>query len=437
MSIVGILYPDKDLKINIGNIDAPIVKKEEVSFLGSVGGRDKLDKVSVIITEEMGIGDNRPITVSLAGNSIDASPINIYTEMGVFPGPLKTVSYTKASINRQNIYLHCLNGKGDVYYLGYSDKNLYHVSKDGMVETLLTQNELMNGEDFRFNSTTPFLGGGVNPQSTKAWISIAASSPTAYRFIEIDLQTKKVTTLNVSSSIEAPYQGNISDLQLTIAGVYPDSKGNVYLTIGNSTVIQAIALYNSNNRNLSYLYKTVKAASVSMPGKSLGIAQEYTGVKFIFNPEESCMYVQHSYVIATPNGGRNQIGYTLYNLPMQMQLSNFKASNASERYIGSFAYFPSNFVSDYYGKLPLPGHRLVGLYGQDISNDKLPIWLELSFDNQRGIPYDAGKSELGGHYFGPNKATSREDELLNYDEDNFLYSTANGRSKLVKVAHNN
>ncbi|MGV8092091.1 MAG: hypothetical protein AB2L24_09540 [Mangrovibacterium sp.] len=429
MKIVGILYPGKGLKVRIGDADAPIVKTEVIFFYGAIGGRDTLDRVSVIITEAMGTGENRPVSLTLGDNTVEGSPVTIYGQggEGTLSQSLKLVAYTNAPVNKQNTYLHCINGKGDVYYLGFSDKILRHVAKDGTVTTLLTQDELKAGETFRFSSFTPFLAGGVNPQGTKAWVSIACTSPAAYRFVEIDLQTREVKTLNVSTAIASPYQGAIGEVNAVISGIYPDSRGNVYVLVGNSeNNALAVVLYDSDTGQLSYIYKTTQATATDVPGSPL-TTDNSSFIGFRFYPEEASLYLQGRYSLSTGSGEAQQLkGMTLYNLRARLQLSTYQTSGGTE-YIGPFGNTPKTYYDSFFGKMPLPGQRLIGLGLGDASTG-LPRWLVLSFSEERSYGYTPGKFDTGGF-----TVSNASDQLLNYDEEGMLYMTAGSKAQLVKT----
>lgn len=442
LTITGILYPEKGLRVTVGETDAPIVKTQKMSFYGTVGGRDSLDQVSVVISEEMGTGVSRPVSIQLGENKVEGSPIDIYALVGEgsFTQPLKMTNYTTALIGRQNTYLHCINGKGDIYYLGFSDKNLWHIAKDGTAKIVLTGDELKAGESWTFNSIAPFLAGGVNPQGTKAWISINTQS-NGYRFSEIDLQSKQVTLLNSSAAIAQPYEGNIATVKMVVSGVYPDSEGNVYLKIGAANTgasenTQAIALYESNTRKLSYLYKSYEAQAADLPGSSLNLdGYTTTGggeVTFRIYPEENALYAVHGYRVSTPTGIILGKGITLYNLKIKLKLYTMKAGGGSE-YIGPFSDTKS-ILDDVFGLLPVAGQRMVALYGQGLSTEGLPQWVVFSFKEKRTYQYAPGKAVLGSYYFGPNSSTTRVDEMLNYDEDGHLYMTAGGKVQLIKTA---
>lgn len=439
LKIVGFLYPEKGLKVRVGDVaDARIVKQERVVYYDIGNGQDSLDRISVEITEDMGVGKNRPVSLSLKGNIVEGSPIAIYslTGDGSFTKPLGLQTYTTATLHRQSTYLHCINGKGDVYYLGFSDKQLWHVAKDGTPTVLLTQEQLKNGETWTFNTIQPFLAGGVNPQGTKAWVSLQTQND-GYRFVEIDLQTKGVKTLNASTAIGSRYQGVIGEVNAVINGIFPDSKDNVYLKIGANTGTnddtQAIATYNSNTGNISYLFKTVKAQSGEMPGNSLDLGYYQTVYGFRIHPEESLLYLVHEYVFSSSIGLVWTKGISLYNLKTGIKLANALKTSGGEEYIGPFTGTPTYMLNNVYGLLPIGGQRLAALYGKDLTSSGLPLWQIFSFDEQRTYRYATDKAELGSYFFAPTTGNSRIDELLNYDEQGHIYSTANGKSQLVRT----
>lgn len=442
LRITGILHPDKGLKIYVGGVQAPIV--ETASVTSGNTAYPLLDQVSVIIKREMGTGSNRPVEFQLGTDKVGASPIAIYDSIGEgsLTQAIKIVSYTNAPIDKQSLYLNCVNGKGDVYYLCYSDHQLYHVKKDGSYETLLSESQLTGNGSWSFHYIQPFLAGGVNPQGTKAWLSVKTSA-NDYRFLEADLQTKIVKTLNRSSAIAAPYEGSIGSLQTVITGIYPDSIGKMYVKIGtqgpivtSNTYDQSLAVgqYDSRSGQLSYLFTTVKA-SADMPGNPFNLpGYEYMGVFYRFSPKEGSLYIQHQYGIQQMAGGGNVTGLSLYDLSSLSWMNSFKTGGTESEYTGTFSATPTAFVDNFIAQLPLPGHRLLGFYNPAQNDGKLPQWIVMSFDESRNYRYAPGKCQMGSFYFGPGSKTSWVDEALNYDEEGQLYLTGNGRGKLLKTA---
>jgi hypothetical protein len=457
LKITGLLYPKNDLHIKIGGIEAPVVRQEQVSYASGINAQIALlDRLSVIITREMGVGQGRPVTVISSGNTAQGADIEIYEPggSGSFTKPLQLVShYTPES--RQNVYLHCINGKGTLFYYGFTDKGLYRLKKDGSRETLLTATQLQTDQSGNY-SVTNLLAGGVNPQESKLWVSLQTT--TDFRFCEIDLATRKVTTLNKSNAIQAPYEGNIGALNIIVTGVYPDSRGNVFLLIGTQATnpefnAMAVARFSIADQSVKYLFKTRKG-SADMPGSTFNSDLEYSGIYLRFYPEEATMYlfVNRSKTFAA------QVdlvpGISVYNLNTTLRIADFAPTNFQgiyNRYLGPFStiLMRFSFAGNYqpqtgtnFGFMPLPGQRLqFMLYAQkkDINGQLLtdfPKWEVVDFNASRLYLHAPGKVSMNGFVFGPDleRGLTGNDELLNYDEDGHLYMTANQRTAIIKTA---
>lgn len=448
LKITGILYPGKGLKVRVGDSEAPIVKAERIGYMGSKvnpEGKDSLDRVSVIVAEEMGTGVDRPLQLELKGNTVMGNSIDIYTlgGDGSFTQPLKIVNlYTFPSNRRTNTFLHCISGKGEVYYFNHTDRQLYRINKDASRDTLLTSAQVKGAGLWSFNATTPFLGGGVNPQGTKAWFTVITSQYN-YLFCEADLQTRTTNVLNTSTAIGPVYQGAIGEVNAVISGAFPDSRGNVYVKIGtknndvapgqgSSDQTIAVALYNTATGQLRYMFKTQRAGA-SVPGKALN-NNYYMGSDFRFYPEEGNMYLIQSYSYANDNTGESYSsrGLTLYNLTTRLQQNDFYPGAGTEM-IGPFSEVYS-LIPSTFGLMPLPGQRILGLTGYDKNTAVYPKLLVIGFNAQRVYQY---APEILDQETNTFDATGTQNELLNYDEEGHLYLTANRRVNIVKTAINN
>ncbi len=459
LTITGLLHPEKQLKVTVGGIEAPVVKTAQVKYVLTTGSESGLlDQVSVIITEAMGIGASRTVSVSSGGNVIDGASIEIFAlgGEGSFASPLKMTAHYMPD-TRQNVYLNCINGRGDIYYFGFADNALYHIKKDGSRDILLKAAELQIDQNGPFTLST-FIAGGVNPQGTQAWISV--QSPTGTRFCQVDLAAKKVTTLSQASVIRAPYEGDIATLNTTISGVYPDSKGNVYVLVGPVVntpeyTAQAIAKFTVADRSLKYIFKTVRAAA-DMPGTGFGLTQENQGISVRFYPEEASMYLFSNRTVSTGGQAINVTGITAYNLNSGVKTGEFAPNNVNFQYARSLGPFnavriafdfglTNNFQPQAgvnFGFLPMPGNRLQFLLYQvaprTTSNEAVsgfPKWEVIDFKNQRLYQYAPGTCDLGNYTFGPiSGGSSRIDQILNYDQEGHLYTTANGKTAIVKTA---
>lgn len=86
MIITGRLNPDNGLKIEIGGITAKITGLTKVVGGGTQYAPYYVDQATLTITKEMGIGPNRPVKITSAGNTIDGPPIEIF-HLVIWPIP--------------------------------------------------------------------------------------------------------------------------------------------------------------------------------------------------------------------------------------------------------------------------------------------------------------------------------------------------------------
>lgn len=451
MTIIGRLQPNNGLKIKIGKAEAPIVGSDTLHYRpnSSDSAQSVLDRVKVIIAEEMGSGKNIPVQITSGGYSINAASISIFSQFGPdsFDRSLKMTNHAKIS-DPSSIFLHCVNGKGDLYFYEPITGTLKRIKKEGSIETLLTKSQL-NPTDVSIDN---LVTGGVNPQGTKAWLSIKNNGD--YLFIEVDIALKSVRQLNRSHEYAVPYIGDIGKINLQVTtGIYPDADGNVILTTPGFlygwlyTPCASIAKYNSNNGRLDYLFRS-DASPKEIPGVN------FEGTNPIILANDNMMYVP------TFNGIR------LYDLKSRTLLKsvNIQQENYGiipKKYIGPFNGLKVNFAAPIgnsskpeiaFGFLPKPNRKLIFLLyqyldGQIIGNPGKnisslvdgPKWMTLDFMEDRSYQYAPGAADITGYSFEPYASPGKpssifSDEILNYDEEGHLYMTANGRKSIIKTA---
>eukprot|EP01132_Coremiostelium_polycephalum_P021470 gene21470-25495_t len=214
MTIVGRLQPKNNLKIQIGKAEASIVSVDSIPYLAGTypsTSQQMMDRVKIIITQAMGLGRDIPVKITSGGYSINGAGIEIYAlgGKGSFSESLGITDHVQLS-DPNNVFLQCINGKGDLYFFDVPSKSLKHISKDGNFETLMTQRQL-TGNQFSLQS---FVAGGLNPQNTKAWYSVKTATGDA--FVEADLQSKTIKVLNQSIGLKAPFEGLIGQVNLAV-----------------------------------------------------------------------------------------------------------------------------------------------------------------------------------------------------------------------------
>ncbi|AIM35250.1 hypothetical protein KO02_00130 [Sphingobacterium sp. ML3W] len=464
MTIVGRLQPQNNLKIQVGEVDAQIVETDTVSYTGGsypTFTKEIMDIAKVIITEKMGIGANRRVKITTGGNSIDGASIEIYAlaGQGSFNTPLKIVDHVTMSSN-SNVFLHCINGKGDLYVFDAPSKSIQLIKKDGQIITLLTQAQLTTDQNGSF-IINDFIAGGVDPKGENAWFSV--QTPQGYRFCKAVLSSKVLTTLNSSNSLEAPYEGDIIYLKTIISGVFPDSKGNVYVTVGDDKKKPvAIASINDGNKQLKFIFKS-RFATSGMPGNNFSNAEtQYSTTQYRFSPEEGSLYVFSTRIVLIQGEVGFAPGLGIYSLINGLKSKDLVVQDEGRvvpvRFTGPFNQMRMmlNFNRDPmdtgsgFGYLPMPGQRLQFLFTQYLDGSIInkpgnfakqygfPKWMVLDFKHEKSYQYAPGPTDVADYtfepYYGSVKREGLPDELLNYDEEGNLYMSANGRTAIVKTA---
>ncbi|MBC9934457.1 hypothetical protein [Chitinophaga qingshengii] len=454
MTVTGRLQPNNGLKIRIGHEDAVIVAADSLHFRPFTGDSATIpmDWVKVMITDNMGSGADIPVTITSGGHTIKAANINIFGRYGEGSFRESLALTVHADITSPyNVFLHCINGKGDLYFYEYTTGNLQHIKKDGVVETLLTKAQLTGG---LYNIKT-FTAGGVNPQGTKAWISV--QTDTTYAFVELDLVAKTTKVLNHTKAYTAPYIGEIGQVNVKVKAIYPDSKGNVFLVTpgvswGQEKDYGAVAKYSDADRTISYQFRT-NITPEGLPGVDITDPDNpFVMMLPLMLPDESVMYLP----------GSNKL--TVYDLQSRVVIKTLKIQPEAwgvlpNSYTGAFNGIKINF-SGYignnsspetgFGFLPRPGQKMIFLLYQYLEGRTLgmasgnmaplvggPKWMAFDFAEGRTYQY-APQADLSGFAFEPFNAPGKPasifpDQLLNYDAEGHLYATANGRKKIVRT----
>ncbi|NLR78006.1 hypothetical protein [Chitinophaga eiseniae] len=454
MTITGRLQPNNGLKIQIGNEEAVIVAADSLHFRPFTGDTATIpmDWVKVLITDNMGSGSGIPVTITSGGHIVNAANINIYGRYGEGSFKNKLGLEVHADItSAYNVFLNCVNGKGDLYFYEATTGNLQHIKKDGTTETLLTNAQLTAG---LYNIKT-FIAGGVNPQGTKAWISI--QTDTTYALVEADLAAKTIKVLNHTKTFSAPFVGGIGAVSMKAKAVYADSKGHVFLVTpgvqwGRETDYGAVAKYNSADGMVSYQFRAGMLPP-ELPGVDMSDPDNpYTTALPLIQAEESLMYLP----------GYNKL--MVYDLQSRTLIKTVKIQGENygvlpNSYTGAFNGIRINFNSYLgnnsapetgFGFLPKPGQKLVFLLYQYLNGRSLgmdngnmaplvggPKWMVFDVAENRTYQY-APQADLSDFAFEPFDSPGKPrsifpDQLLNYDETGHLYATANGRRKIVKT----
>jgi hypothetical protein len=464
MIITGRLNPDNGLKIEIGGITAKITGLTKVVGGGTQYAPYYVDQATLTITKEMGIGPNRPVKITSAGNVIDGPPIEIFSS-GDLADSLQLVSYS--TLPTGSLPLYGINGKGSVYLYDGPTNSIKKIAKGGTTVQVVTPASLK--DTYGTFAITAFNAGGVDPQEENLYFSAVTTDASAdnatnliYRFCRYNIKTSQLTTLNRTLFLKSAtkpliptaglLEGNISQVNLMeLTGVYPDSKDNLYLRLGNIIVSGSVKIENSyatarltTNGELKYLYK-----STVPPGIRASQQREYTasislvpGVGMSYKqgpimPDENRMYS-----LALGDGQMNGLPTRIlqYDLLNQTTLYNYTKPNINftKPYIsGSFNILTAVSTGGFYntptlfGLMPMPGAKLMILYYQErtlqFDDKRFPAFGTMNFNEQRGDRYAPGAVKTN------NYKMNEDDVMLNYDEEGMIYTTANSKTLILKT----
>ncbi|EHQ25471.1 hypothetical protein [Mucilaginibacter paludis] len=472
LTIIGRLNPKNNLVVHIGDADARVISTIRTvdSLSGNIaklklGYSDSLDVVKLMITTEMGVGQNRAISITSAGNTIQVPAIEIVQNsvVGYLPKPLKLVSQYQQQAGARPLF--CQNGKGSIY-LWNTDGSVTLIKKDGSTSQVFDNTVFK--DSFGSFTVTAFNGGGVDPQEATIYFSVVTAdgssdntANTIYRLCKYDVATKQLTTLNRSLYAKAvnahtfaaaqPFEGNIAQVKIfQVTGIHPDSQGNVYLDL-NSHFITKLSkdggykyVFNLKNYNDPAPFipaiihpdfgniSTLQQIHQLLPGLKISSAYKVgidpgAGLLYAANHPFGYQLKQYSLI--------NQV--ELYAMPTSWIFSSF--SNQKMYLSGSFGVLtgpeenPTGTISPAFGYMPLPDQKLVLLLYQEAETnpkwrDQSPAWEMLDFKKKQGQRYAPGKLVRGTYSMMLN------DVLLNYDEDGMLYMTANSQKTIAKTA---
>jgi hypothetical protein len=462
MRVSGRLQPQNGLKIMVGGIEAPIVKTDSVPYTIATG-LVFLDRVSIVIKETM-IGKARQVELVSGEHRVAGAPIDVYpaVEPGAFTKSL-TSATLKTFSNANNVFFHCQNGKGDVYYYAPSSRDIRHIKKDGSEEVIY---DLSRSIETGSNSLVVLLlAGGVDADSKHLFFSAGVSTG-GYRLCKIDLATKQLSILNRSNTVTNPYEGRVGTVNMIVTGIYPDKQGNAYLAIGmgNDALIandgqpfmpDALAYYKVADSSVSYIFSTLGVDAGLPAGTPVVPVRSGSFFTFRISAEEGI-----AYFIGRNN---NTISFTIevFDLETRTNLYAFSTNNSNPgtltfmdvagalprlQLLLGLGYQPEAA----FGFMPMPGRKLQTLLYQYISGAVIgqgteniasrcgfPRWVVFDFNQERTYAYAPGRFEQGGQLFQPVSSltprVSKEDQLLNYDEEGNLYATANGKAVLIRT----
>ncbi|MBS0031403.1 hypothetical protein ACTJJ0_23200 [Chitinophaga sp. 22321] len=254
--LIGKLFPySPGTRIMIGDAEAKIIDTAQFAQnYTTYTPQGKLDAVRFLITKEMGVGNNRPVTITANGITIHGPAINIRrtaTGAGRTDTTLWVDEIAQWKPDNMNDYtskgnylaLQLSNDNGGNIY--FSNRLAIQAVNNGHSSTLLKSGDIVHedkGSDFKIGQ---IFGSAVTFEGNALFFSAEvtdnpADEKTAYifRLCKMDLATKTVTTINrtlvargfAADETGAPFQGSISQLKVVALTLHTDINDNLYYT---------------------------------------------------------------------------------------------------------------------------------------------------------------------------------------------------------------
>lgn len=459
LTIKGRLNPENNLEIRIGDVKADALETTTEKVVNNQNGL-VLDVVKIRITEAMGIGEERPITLTSAGFTIDAPSIEIVGDanVSILHKQLQLVKVADVPGGATPIY--CRNGHGNIYAWSSTGTVLLKIDADGNVTEVFTQTNCM---DARGTFTiAEFNAGAVSPDERYFYFSAKVTETAQDRTLELyklcrfDLQSQALTTLNRTEysllrsrrtlAAAQPFEGPVGDVKIyKVTAIWPDASGNIYCNLmdnflakldnhgaysyllnfsefGSSapnTEAQFIPLI--NDPNTTEYYSSVRIHQ-TLPGTKINYRMSYLDT-------EALMLYTKRYA------GASWLRLTdMVTLIQTGEYDNIYRSPGGISYAtASLKRFNGGLVSNI-DPLPLNG-KLLGLYFQTTESRGVidgGTLCEIDFENQKATRYAPNTLLFNGFTLTEGAGGDR---LLDYDAEGMLYMTANNKSAIVKTAY--
>lgn len=411
--------PRKEITVTIGNTLASIARNEKVAELSETttdGRIDTLDRLAIVITEEMGIGKNRPVTLRSGDNLLNCPGIEI-RDKGIsfdpyaFDAAITLAEYHTLPANV--LMAELVNGKGSIYYFNLGDKQFYAV-KNGKAEVVLNADILSTALNTAFSISTVYA---LTVDSKEEYLYFSARANNNYLLIKYSLLSGQAQILNarptVTSGLNGTYkQGDmIGSMEFVLWKLLADGKGNLYgyvaSAISGTTATNAGTIKIAATGQISYLYKPNGSI---LPGTVLN--EEYSVVdNAVISIEDERMYMLKNRTITQ---------YEWTSLRKLNEVSPAAATqNPEGKYVGLFGQINLPQWSKQ-TTLPLvPGKFLVWNTAREL--------YVIDFEEEKVVLY-APDCDWGSYTF-----SSSENRILNYDESGHLYMIYGKENKILKT----
>lgn len=454
LTIYGRLRSD-DLVIRVGDAQAEILEKTT----SIEGGYDDVQKITFHITAEMGIGADRPLTVTAQGITVSGPPVEIVED--------KLASTLAQALTVEKIAdypagytpVHCSSGTGNLYFVKSSTGELMRIGRDGSrTENLLDLSKLKDkeGEPFTLTSVN---AAAIDPDERYLYLALYEEAPRRtyfhwYRLCRYGLQDGSFEVLNQTGyhiyrsnhTMEAtqPSEGNIADVKLFhVDAIYPANSGKLYLRLGTRAVVRM-----DTDNKISYLFKSSSSTNIapqiydgardayraddelraSWTGASAINLADYR-MTFTIDPDQDFLYML---LKGRGGSGGSDItrAITQYDLHTREVGTLFEKTTEqtgsgklnSVGHFGVLNYAADRDQNNLHGFFPMDGKLLFNKHGD---------WVTMDFASHWGQFYAPPGFDPQDYVF-----TDGTDQVLNYDKANdMLYMTSGSKTVLLKTTY--
>jgi hypothetical protein len=257
VTLVGRLFPyQQGSVITVGNIPVKIIDTAEIPpNYTTYNQQAPVDVVRFLITEDMGAGPNRPVTVTANGITIQGHTINIAyysasaartdTTLWVDQIAAWLPDYATAYNNNGNGLFRSAHvvATGDIYF--DNPDGIYKLSAGQVTNILRSGNSFTDDNNSQF-SIKAVLGSAITYDGATLYFSGEVSENTTdtvqnylFRVCKMDMNTKKVTTINrtlvfryfqTTEETGLRYEGPLAQLKVVARNLNVTLNGEFYYT---------------------------------------------------------------------------------------------------------------------------------------------------------------------------------------------------------------
>lgn len=252
--LIGQLFPYNST-ITIGNVPIKIVDTAILTpNYTTYSLQPQLQAVRFVVTADMGIGNNRQVSITANGVTIYGAPVSIKlvntgnnrTDTTLWVDQIATWTpdnLNDYTTNRYNMVRSIHNDRsGNIYF----DNQLsVQALSNGTASTILKRNDVLRDDKGNSFIIKNVLGSTISFTGETLYFSIETTENTpdanlsyVFRLCKMDLLSKTITTLNrtlvnqqvAANETQVPIQGDINQLKLVAMQLNIDYYNNLFFT---------------------------------------------------------------------------------------------------------------------------------------------------------------------------------------------------------------